>query len=118
MDIKKLTYKNVEQFYQGEEITKYVMAARDLAWDTSQSADPKDYFVLDFNYFEVNGKTYNHFVILDKKFESEVSSEWSSAEFNAWERDQSICDISVIRDLSTDLDFKKLVTTKKELQTA
>jgi len=114
MDIKKITYENVKQFYQGDEIAKQVMAARGLAWDTLQSADPKDYFVLNFNYFEVNGKTYNHFVILDKKFESEVSSEWSSAEFNAWEMEQSIYDISIIRDLSTDYDFKHKLTLIKQ----
>ncbi len=111
--IEKLTYKNVEQFYQGEEITKYVIAARGLAWDTFQSANPNDYFVLDFNYFEVNGNTYNHFVILDKKFESEVSSEWSSAEFNKWESEQSIYDVTVIRDLSTDFQFKREITSIK-----
>ena len=111
--IENLTYKQAEQNFVGEEITKQVMAARDLAWDISQSADPKDYFVLDFNYFEVNGKTYNHFVILNKKFWDQVDSEWASADFNTWERNQSICDISVIRDLSTDFEFKREITSIK-----
>lgn len=112
--IENLTYKQVKTNFIGKEITKQVLAARNLAWDISQSADPNDYFVLNFNYFTcAYGETYNHFVILNKKFWDQVDSEWSSKDFNAWEQNQSIYDISVIKDLSTDSKFKKLVLMKK-----
>ena len=98
MNIKQLTYDEAKI---SENTTELVLQARELAFNDSETFSDFDLFRLTFNYFKTNDEWNYSFVILPKKFFDEVSTDWSSQDFNRWVNTKSIYYQSLISDLST-----------------
>lgn len=111
MNIKELTYTQAKNHPNTSEL---VNQAKTLAWDDSESFSDFDLFRLNFNYFQLSDGSWNHsFVILPNQFLDEVSSDWSSQDFNYWVDSKSIYESNLISNLSTCPRRKQLVRSAK-----
>jgi hypothetical protein len=108
--LKELTYAEVEKL---PNITETVLSIREMALTDAETISDFDLFRLNFNYFEINGEWNHSFVILPKKFFDEVSTDWSSQEFNQWADKQSIYNQKLISALSTDPIKLKTIRSAK-----
>jgi hypothetical protein len=110
MNIQQLTYDEAKR---SENTTELVLQAKESAYNDSEKFSDFDLFRLNFNYFEINGEWNHSFVILPKKFFDEVSSDWSSQDFNRWVDTKSIYYQSLISDLSTNPIKLKTIRSAK-----
>ena len=109
--LKELTYAEIES---KPNITETVLSIREMALTDAETISDFDLFRLNFNYFQMSDGEWNHsFVILPKKFIDEVSSDWSSQEFNQWVDTKSVYYQKLISALSTDPIKLKTIRSAK-----
>ena len=113
MKLTEITPKMLKGIYNA---TQLRISIRELAFDMVESANPEDFFILEYDFKDLKSPDGNHyFIVLNKKSFNEVNPRWTYSDLQNWLSEQHIFDRDVAYHLTTDPSFIKMVKSKKSI---